>query len=1560
MHENEAQGPAAYPLYDAEFEHDACGMGFVASIAGDPSHRLIQLALRGLTNLAHRGAVGADGQSADGAGLTIQLPVRLLERDVPTIADHDGLVGVAMVFLPQDPADAEHARLLIETAAVESGAVSLGWRLVPTDPDALGQVAHAAMPRVEQLILGSAPATADDDDGALASAPDDSAFETLLYAARRDAEARLSDVGLDAYIVSMSSRTVVYKALVQGEVLTRFYPDLADPETVSALAVFHQRFATNTTPQWHLAQPFRRIAHNGEVNTLLGNRAWMAAREGELAASEWGRQVPSLAPVLSHAGSDTASLDEALDLLITSGCDVLEAMASLIPEAWERMPGIDPELRAFYEVRACVGEPWEGPAGLVFTDGAVVAASMDRNGLRPARYQRTSDGLVIVGSEVGILDLPPGEVLESGRIGPGRMLAVDTRAGRFVNNREIKRTIAKRRPYHTWIQERLRRVHPAESIDTTASDPSVTGASAPVDTPRGGSDAVVDLDRLQIVHGYTAEELRLILTPMAEDGKDGIGSMGDDSPLSVFSDASRTLYSYLRQRFAQVTNPPMDSIRERLVMSLDTYLGKRGSWLEPGPDAAARTHIPSPIVTDATLDLLRTQAASGLHAITLKAEYEVGGGGPALSAALQALRVSAANAVRDGYDFVVVSDRMGTPGSAPIPMLLAVSAVHHHLIDEGLRTRVSIGAEVADARDVHHFATLIGFGAEVVNPWLALATVRATSDADDVERRFVQASESGLLKIMAKMGICSVASYHGAQIFEAVGLGRQLIDDWFPAMRSRIGGIEIQAIADEIAARMDAAGLEEPALDKGGWFRYRRGPEYHANEPPVWRALHAAVQDGGDEEYRTYADLVHGRPPTSLRDLLTFSSDREPISIDRVESVADITRRFQTGAMSLGALSAETHEDIARAMNRIGAQSNSGEGGEHPDRYTPGGPMNDANSRIKQVASGRFGVTAGYLAAADEIEIKMAQGSKPGEGGQLPGFKVSAYIAARRHVRPGTPLISPPPHHDIYSIEDLAQLIYDLRTVNPRARIAVKLVASEGVGTIAAGVAKAYADVVHISGADGGTGASPLTSIKHAGAPWELGVAEAQQTLVRNGLRNRIMLTTDGGLHTGRDVVKAALLGAERYGFGTAALIALGCKMARQCHSNTCPVGIATQAEHLRKKYFGTPEMLIRFFEGVAGEVREILAHLGYERLDEVIGRADLLEQLPTPADARWEGVDLSSLLVSNADAPLVSAGIPNRGTEERFDDAILQAAAGAVSRKEDFEGTWEIRNYDRTVGARLSGAIAALHGDAGLPDGRIDIGLVGSAGQSLGAWLVDGVHIRLEGEANDYVGKGMTGGSISIRRPARSGIMGGQAVLAGNTLLYGATGGSLFVAGRVGDRFAVRNSGALAVVEGAGKHACEYMTGGIVAVLGPTGRNFGAGMSGGRAYVLDSLGDFPARLNPGHVSYHLVTEDEALEELRLLLEAHRAATGSQKAARVLNAWPASATRFWRVEPRSAPEEAQEWQPDQRVARLASSMSTAQRPAGREQSSTGPSPRFGTTERRRAESPPTPPSPPTS
>ena len=1491
-----------FPLYDRSFEHDACGMGFVASIEGERSHRLIQLALRGLANLSHRGAVGADGVSADGAGLTIQLPRELLASHATALglADLERL-AVAMVFLPRGAAGAERARAALVSAAAAHGSEVLGWRQVPVDQTVLGAGARATMPRIEQLLLVR-------PEGA-----EETEYETGLYAARREAEAAFRAGGLEtAYVASMSSRTVVYKGLVVGPDLGRFYQDLTDSATESALAVFHERFATNALPEWRLAQPFRRIAHNGEVNTLLGNKRWMTAREPDLQSSTWGAAISALTPVITPDSGDTAALDEALDLLVTSGRDVLEAMAILVPEAWEHMPGLDPEVRAFYQYHACLTEPWDGPAGVVFTDGRVVAASMDRNGLRPARYQRTRDGLLVVGSEVGILDLPPGEVVESGRVGPGRMVAVDTVHGRFLNNREIKCRIAERRPYERWIRDNLRRLPgDGSAADEAAVDPAGSDGSA-------GPLSDADLERLQILHGYTQEELRLVLGPMAEHGKEAVGSMGDDTPLSVLNGGQRSLYSYFRQRFAQVTNPPIDSIRERLVMSLGTYLGARGSLVDSGPEAARLTHLPSPVVNDRTLALLRESSASGLRSETLDAAFDPTLAGAGLEAALQRLCDSAERAVLDGVDLLVLSDRQVRHDEAPIPMLLAVSAVHHHLITAGLRMRASLAVEAGDARDVHHIAALIGFGASVVNPWLALASVRSsTGDPAAAESTFLRACEAGLLKIMAKMGISSVAAYHGAQIFEAIGLGDDIVTRYFPGTSSRVAGIGVDAIAEDAAARQAAAAGDDSSLSKGGWYKYRKSGDYHANGPPVWRALQHMVQHeataeeaegatsagvtGPDAEaYRAYADLVYSRPVTALRDLLGFASDRASIPLEQVEPVGRIVRRFQTGAMSLGALSPEAHEDVARAMNRLGALSNSGEGGEDPERYLPEGARRDASSRIKQVASGRFGVTTAYLASAEEIEIKMAQGSKPGEGGQLPGGKVSAYIAKLRHVRAGTPLISPAPHHDIYSIEDLAQLIYDLKTVNPEARVAVKLVSSEGVGTIAAGVAKAYADVIHISGSDGGTGASPLSSIKYAGAPWELGLAEAQQTLVRNDLRSRVTLTTDGGMHTGRDVVKAALLGAERYGFGTAALIAIGCKMARQCHSDTCPVGIATQAEELRQKYFGTPEMLVRFFLGVAGEIREILAHLGYRTLDEVIGRSDLLRQIEAPGGERWDGLDLRRLTPPVADGPLRGLGEGNARPQERLDDRILSEAAEFLAEQKPFVREYSIRNTDRAVGARVSGRIARKHGDSGLAEGSVELRFTGSAGQSFGAWLVPGVSLSLKGEANDYVGKGMTGGMITIRRPELSGLAGTAAILAGNTILYGATGGSLFLAGHAGERFAVRNSGATAVVEGVGKHGCEYMTGGTVVVLGPTGRNFAAGMSGGCAYVLDALGDFEARLNPMLVEQHTVSEPADIARLGGLLEEHVLRTGSERARDILESWPQSAAAFRKVEPCAA------------------------------------------------------------
>ena len=1473
-----------YPLYDPAYEHDACGSGFIASIEGERTHRLVQLAMQALGNLTHRGAVAADAASGDGAGITIQVPRELLAEDAAGFglrADALDRLAVAMTFLPTGASACDHARALLESCVIRSGVEVLGWRTVPTDPSVLGGSALECLPVVEQLLM--ARPLGDSREG----------FDRALYLARRRAEAAFRAGEVDAYVVSMSADVVVYKGLMVAPELPRFYPDLADARTCSALALFHQRFATNTLPNWKLAQPFRRVAHNGEINTLLGNRNWMSAREPELVSSVWNGDVRDLIPVLTPIGSDTAALDEALDLHVSSGRGVLEAMAMLIPEAWENMPGMDRRLRAFYKYHACLSEPWDGPASVSFTDGRVAAAVMDRNGLRPARYKVTVDGLVVLGSEVGILELAPDEVVESGRVGPGEMIAVDTARRTFLTNDEIKAELARRAPYAEWVAQNLTHVPRLPNAEGR-----VEAAAAP---------SADELSRLHVLHGYTREEISLVLEPMVTGGKEPVGSMGDDTPLSALSGPGRLLYTYFRQRFAQVTNPPIDSIRERIVMSLDTFLGRRGSILDAGPEAARLVHLPSPVLLDSEMAALRNGSYGGLRAATLPARFDGSGGSTALAAALDGLCASAEAALDEGRDVLVLSDRDVDGRWAPVPMLLAVSTVHHHLIRYGRRMRASLVAEAGDARDVHHLATLIGFGASAVNPYLAFDTVRAlagpeTSDdaaADQAVASYVRAAEAGILKVMSKMGISAVSSYHGAQIFEALGISDEVIARSFPGTTSRIGGIGFDEIAEDVAYRQRSAHAGE-GPDRGGWYKYRRNGEYHANEPPVWRALHDVAQGGAEDEYRAYADLVHGRPPTALRDLLALASDRKPIDVARVERVEAITRRFQTGAMSLGALSAEAHEDIARAMNALGGLSNTGEGGEDPERYSPDGSRRDANSSVKQVASGRFGVTTGYLVGAAELEIKMAQGSKPGEGGQLPGGKVSDYIATLRHVHPGTPLISPPPHHDIYSIEDLAQLIYDLKMTNPKARVCVKLVAAEGVGTIAAGVAKAYADVIHISGADGGTGASPLSSIKYAGDPWELGLAEAQQTLVMNGLRGRVTLSTDGGLHTGRDVVKAALLGAERFGFGTAALIAIGCKMARQCHSNTCPVGIATQAEALRAKYFGTPDMLIRFFTLLAQEVREILAWLGYDCLDDVIGRADLLRQIDSVGGARWRGVDLARLVSAPRGGAARSVQTRNDRPDSPLDDRILEDVGHVIEEGGSFHGSYAVRNTDRTVGGRVSGRIAMTHGDRGLPGDSIRLRFTGSAGQSFGAWLVEGLRLALVGEANDYVAKGMSGGEISIRQPDTALPSARDATLAGNTVLYGATGGALFIAGRAGERFAVRNSGAVAVVEGVGKHGCEYMTGGVVVVLGPTGRNFGAGMSGGCAFVLDPRGDFAAGLNPALVAHEPVSEGRDVEVLRSLVERHHDRTGSARARALLRTWDASLPLFWRVAPKAA------------------------------------------------------------
>ncbi|HYM70950.1 MAG TPA: glutamate synthase large subunit [bacterium] len=1465
-------------LYEPRFEHDACGVGFVATTGGR-SHAPLVHALDALANLAHRGAVSADGKTGDGAGVLTQIPHRLFAPDLQRlsvrVSRHSDL-GLAMVFLPRDNRKRGRARAIVEDAITREGLVFFGWRQVPVASAALGRDALLTRPEIEQALIGRPdPLSADE-------------FERTLYLARKVIERRLLEERIaDCSLPSCSHRTVVYKGLCVAPQLPRFYADLRDPAFETALALFHQRYSTNTFPSWPLAQPFRLLAHNGEINTLWGNVNWTRAREAHLRSPFWRERMRDLVPVIQAAGSDSAMLDNVLELLVQSGRDPLHAMMTLVPEASEGATEMAPELRAFYEFHAGLSEPWDGPAALAFSDGRVAAAALDRNGLRPARYVITEDGLVVVASEAGVLDLDPSTIVEKGRLGPGRMIAVDTVAGRILSDETIKREVAGRRPYAAWLAAGRTRV------PSDATPPTVDAS----------------LERRLVAFGYSDEECKRIHAPMFMDAKDPVGSMGDDTPLAVLSSRPRLLYAYLKQRFAQVTNPPIDSLRERLVMSLVTLLGARGNLLEEAPEHARLVEMRSPVLTAAELRSLVALPEEALRARTLAARF-VAADADGLERALVQLCDEAAYQVEEGATLLVISDRGIDAAHAPIPMALAVGAVHQSLIRCGRRMRVSLVAETGEARDVHHMAVLIGYGASAVCPYLAHELIveearRAGADPAAWLANHRKAIEAGLLKIMSKMGISTVSSYHGAQIFEAVGLDTALVEFALTGTPSRLGGIGLAEISEDVLARhrraFGADGV--PALDDPGLFRFRKDGEYHAFHPNVLRTLHRLALQGGDEEYLAYAWEVTHRPPTALRDLLEFHGGA-PIPVEGVEPAAEIARRFVVSSMSHGSLSKEAHETLAIAMNRLGAKSSSGEGGEDPDRFVrrPNGDW--PNSAVKQVASGRFGVTASYLNAAQELEIKMAQGSKPGEGGQIPGSKVSAEIARIRHTQPGIALISPPPHHDIYSIEDLAQLIYDLKQGNPRARVSVKLVSEAGVGTIAAGVAKAYADTVHIAGADGGTGASPLDSIKNAGVPWELGLAETQQTLVRNNLRGRVKIRVDGGLKVARDVLIAALLGAEEFGFASAAVVALGCVMARQCHLNTCPVGIATQRDDLRAKFPGTPERVVHFFLAIAEDLRRLLAHLGARGVDEIVGRQDMLRVRSDISVPRARRLALDALLAD----PDPSGTRVRRHQQERndrpgepYDDAILIQIGDDLAAGRRVDRTFEIRNVHRTAGARIASAIARRHGDAGLPDETITLRFVGSAGQSFGAWCVGGMRLALYGEANDYVGKGMAAGEIAIRPPdvllARS----HRHVIMGNTVLYGATGGRLFAAGRAGERFAVRNSGAVAVVEGVGDHACEYMTGGVVVVLGETGRNFGAGMTGGCAYVLDERGTLERRHNPGLVGLARVSDQDDVRTLRQWVEAHRHATGSERAREVLEAWDTWLPLFWKVAPRALP-----------------------------------------------------------
>ncbi len=1397
-------------MLDPWRERDACGVGFVARADGARTRDILSLALTAVARLAHRGAASND-KSGDGAGVLTQIPHRLLgvgpvER-----------VALGMFFLP--PHAVDEAVDLIESALVSLGMSVLGWRVVPVDAGVLGPLAAASQPAIRQVFVGppSGPANAQ-------------AWERRLYLARRVIERRAANAGLEIFVCSLSCRTVVYKALLVGTELPGFYADLRSPLFETGIAVFHQRYSTNTLPSWPLAQPFRLLAHNGEINTLWGNRNAMLAREPALAAPVWEKDVEKLKPVIWADGSDSASLDNALELLVRSGRDPVHALMMLLPEAWERIPDMDPALRSFYEYHAGLMEPWDGPAAIAFSDGVVAGSALDRNGLRPCRYKVTRDNVVVAASEVGVVDFDPADVVESGRLGPGELLVVDTLRNVVLRSADAKIAVAQRCPYRRWSSRVVREL---------PTEVSAIGPALPAD----------ELTARQHAFGYSHEDLRYVMAPMAAEGRDAIWSMGDDTPIAPLSRVPQSLYAYVRQRFAQVTNPAIDPLREELVMSLVMYLGRRGSLLAQRPGGRTLLRIEHPVLLAEEMAALRR--AGGSELATLSAVWEAAAGPDELARALETLSRDAVTAVRRGATLLVISDRDADKSRAPIPMLLAVGAVHQSLVHARQRVRVGLVVEPGDAWDVHHFAALFGYGAEAVHPWLALQYLRDDASAS----RFRAAAEKGLLKILSKMGISTLQSYSGAQIFEAIGLGREVMDRCFTGTASVIGGIGFREIAEDVLARQPVSVGE--ALPDHGRVRYRRDGEDHGWSPPLVRALQHA-------EYAGFAEGVRGRAPAGPRDLLAFRP-QTPLPLDEVEPAEDIRRRFISSAMSLGALSPEAHTTLAIAMNRIHARSNSGEGGEDPATYASRADGDRADNRIKQVASGRFGVTASYLVRADELEIKIAQGSKPGEGGQLPGHKVTDLIARLRHAVVGIPLISPPPHHDIYSIEDLAQLIHDLKQVNPAARVGVKLVAEAGVGTVAAGVAKAYADYVLISGHNGGTGASPLSSIKHAGSPWEVGLAETQAILMQNRLRERIEVRTDGGLRTGRDVVIAALLGAESFGFGTATVVALGCAMARQCHLNSCPTGIATQRPDLRAKFRGTPEQVIAYFTFVAEEVRRIMATLGVRRMDDLIGRVELLQRIERPESPRARLLDLSRLLV-----PPANPSAPRRRTA--------------------------LRNVRLTVGARIAGQLARAHGSAG-PGEPLRLRFRGSAGQSFGAFTLPRMHLHLEGEANDHVGKGLCGGEIVIKPFRGAGYASG--VLIGNTALYGATSGRLFAAGSTGDRFAVRNSGAVAVIEGAGDHCCEYMTGGVVVVLGPVGRNFAAGMSNGIAYVLDERGQLEGHCNLEMVAVNGLNEmDERV--LRKLIQQHFHKTGSTRARMILAQWDAYRPLLRKVAPPAA------------------------------------------------------------
>jgi glutamate synthase domain-containing protein 2/glutamate synthase domain-containing protein 1/glutamate synthase domain-containing protein 3 len=1468
-------------------------MGLVASIRGERTQEIIRKGLEVLINLTHRGAAGSDPETGDGAGILIQIPHEFFAVECAKLGMElggPGSYGVAMCFLPVD----KHARLqcegVVERIAQEEGLTVLGWRDTPVNGDALGREARATQPYIEQFFV-ACPAGMDEDT-----------FERLLYVVRRRTENEIAESDIedrgDFYMPSYSCRTIIYKGLMLAPQIEKFYFELANPLVKSALCLVHQRFSTNTFPSWKLAHPYRYIAHNGEINTIRGNISWMNARQSVLKSDLYGDNIEKLFPVVTPGGSDSAALDNAVEFLYQSGRSLPHVMAMLIPEAWSGNPDMDEDKRAFYEYHASLMEPWDGPAAVAFTDGRVVGATLDRNGLRPGRYIVTKDDLVVLASEAGVIDVPPSDVRKKGRLQPGRMFLVDTVEHRIVADGETKKKLAGRQAYAEWLKEQ-----------------QVTLDQLPEPWRIMTSDAE-SLLRRQRAYGYSEEDLRVLIGPMGAGGEEPLGSMGTDTPLACLSDRPQQLFSYFKQLFAQVTNPPIDPIREEMVMSLISYIGTERNILDEAPGNCHTLKLPHPILTNRDLEKLRRVSSGDLLATTLPTLFRAEDGEAGLGQALEDLSSRAALAVASGYTLLILSDRGVNSTLAPIPSLLAMTAVHNRLVRDKTRTQVALIIESGEPREVMHFALLIGYGASAVNPYLVFETLHDMKhrgllpdkvSADYAEKNFIKAINKGLLKTFSKMGISTLQSYRGAQVFEAVGLNKSLVDAYFSGTASRIEGVGLDVLARE--AQIKHAFAFQPLTESetdlvvGGQYHYREGGEYHLLNPATISKLQHAVRANNPASFQEYTDLIdeQSRHLCTLRGLMKLKYAENSIPVEEVEPAKEIVKRFTTGAMSFGSISKEAHETLAIAMNRIGGMSNTGEGGEDEKRFKPDANGDLRRSAVKQVASGRFGVTTNYLVNADELQIKMAQGAKPGEGGQLPGHKVDEVIAKLRYSIPGVGLISPPPHHDIYSIEDLAQLIYDLKNVNPKARIAVKLVAEAGVGTVAAGVAKAHADVVLISGDSGGTGASPLSSIKHAGLPWELGLAETQQVLLLNDLRSRIRVQTDGKLQTGRDVVIAALLGAEEYGFATTPLITMGCIMMRKCHLNTCAVGIATQDPVLRARFQGQPEHVINFFFFIAEQMRQHMAKLGFRRVDEMVGRVDKLDTVLAEAHWKAKGIDLSSILFS----PTLPSHVKRRKTQEQdhgldqaLDHALIEQAKAALENKTQVTGSFAIRNVHRTVGAMLGGEIARRYGTAGLPDNTVHFKFNGSAGQSFGAFVPKGVTLELEGDSNDYLGKGLSGGRLIAYPPKTSSFLPEESILVGNVVLYGATDGEVFLNGIAGERFAVRNSGATAVVEGVGDHGCEYMTNGLVIVLGSTGRNFAAGMSGGLAFVYDDQGDFSTRrCNRASVDLEPLVSNEDLQLVRDLLQRHIDYTGSPQSAWILEHWDTTQARFIKVFP---------------------------------------------------------------